>query len=54
MERDFRLTGEKRKQSDSPVADEAFKTSSLWKVSITRTRALVVDMTNWKQIHKAY
>lgn len=33
LERDFRLTGEHRAQTDSAIAPEAFKTSSWWRVS---------------------
>lgn len=32
IERDFRLTGEYRKQTDKPTAPEEFKTNSFWKV----------------------
>ncbi|CAN6651114.1 hypothetical protein TRVA0_025S00188 [Trichomonascus vanleenenianus] len=31
LERDYRLTGRIRAQSDAPIAPEAFKTSSWWK-----------------------
>lgn len=34
LERDFRLTGEIRKQSDKAVAPEEFKTNSWWKVRV--------------------
>ncbi|CDO54690.1 NIMM subunit of mitochondrial NADH:ubiquinone oxidoreductase (complex I), putative [Geotrichum candidum] len=32
IERDFRLTGAYREQSDKPIAPEEFKTNSWWKV----------------------
>jgi hypothetical protein len=42
MERDYRLTGKRREQSDKPIAPEAFKTSSWWKVCILIVSSIVV------------
>jgi len=33
IERDYRLTGSYRGQSDAPVAPEYFKTNSIWKLA---------------------
>lgn len=33
IERDYRLTGSYRGQSDSPIAPDYFKTNSVWKLS---------------------
>lgn len=46
LERDFRLTGVRRAQSDKAIAPEAFKTSSWWKVSVVYLMAYVCVCTN--------
>ena len=43
IERDFRLTGEYRKQTDKATAPEEFKTNSWWKVSPSFVLILVYN-----------
>lgn len=52
IERDFRLTGAYREQSDKPIAPEEFKTNSWWKVrtiseTLRQTQICVMSRDFW-------